>query len=616
MVSIYRNGLLLSVVLSFVLGVAADVGAGIVSHWSFDEGAGGVALDLIGGIDGTLGGTTAPNWIAGKLGGALDFDRANNQVILAGSNNSVTNLSGARSFSFWTNPRHDGSLSSNGFLGIDNVTQDNRWYIDDNNMGGAIRISGGVGTASNALSYAGNWQHIVISSDSSGSGTKVYANGQLKGSLAGAINYSSLPNTSVLKIGAALHVGTEGLGYRYLDGALDDVAVWDEALTAGQAMALYSLADTADLAYAADKAQQLFALHSTVSPHAKTFAGVTWTRATGLNTDLGKVVQVGDNYLLKLDGAGTGVIGQPDLVAHWKFDDGSGAVAADSAGTCDGTLTGITGTPTWTAGVVGPGALRFTSSDGQFVNVGNNNAVTNLTGDKSLVFWVKPSKSSAQGSNGFLGLDKDASHRWYADDNNQGADVRTYGSGGTTGTVNDVLSYDVWQQVALVDEGSGMQVYVNGLYKGTAGSSYDFSTLTDAIFRIGGARHSGLVVFLEGLMDDVGVWRRALSGPEIMALNSLALSDLNYDQGEAGQLFAHYDAGPGGGELMLDSFWRWEYTTGLNTDPGKLTMDRSNVYFLRLHADGTGLMAIPEPGTFGLLTCALVAMLPGRRRRR
>ncbi|MDY0166389.1 MAG: LamG domain-containing protein [Thermoguttaceae bacterium] len=617
MVSIYRNGLLLPIVLTFVFGLAAEAGAAIVSHWSFDEGSGSVAYDSIGGNHGTLAGATAPDWIVGKLGGALDFERAHSQVILAGSNNSVTKLSGAKTFSFWTNPLNDGSGASNGFLAIDNNTTDNRWYIDDNNLAGAIRIRG-TGTVSNVLSYSGTWQHVVISDD--GNSTKVYANGKLKGSISATINYASLPTTSVLKIGAALHVGTSGLDYRYMDGSLDDVTVWNEALSAGQAMALYSLADTADLGYAADKAQQLFAIHAGASSHVATFEGLAWTYATGLSTDpadLGKVVVSGDSYLLPLDSAGTGVIGQPGLVAHWKFDEGSGSVAADSAGDCHGALTGDAGEPSWTAGVVGSGALSFNSYDNQFVDGGSNNAVTNMKGDKSLVFWVKPSTDAARGSNGLLGLDKDASNRWYADDSNEGSDVRTYDSRSGSGQVNDVLSYNTWQQVALVDEGSGMRVYVDGQFKGIAGSSYDFSELPDdAIFRIGGARHSGAVVFLEGLMDDVGVWRRALSAPEIMALHSLALSDFNYDQGEAQRLFALYSAGPGGGELMLDSFWRWEYTTGLSTDLGKLTMYKSNVYFLRLHADGTGLMAIPEPGTFGLLACALVAMLPGRRRRR
>ena len=48
------------------------------------------------------------------------------------------------------------------------------------------------------------------------------------------------------------------------------------------------------------------------------------------------------------------------LLAHWKLDDGQGAVAADSAGDADGALEGP---PGWTAGKV-RGALSFDGDDG------------------------------------------------------------------------------------------------------------------------------------------------------------------------------------------------------------------------------------------------------------
>ena len=62
------------------------------------------------------------------------------------------------------------------------------------------------------------------------------------------------------------------------------------------------------------------------------------------------------------------VIGQPPVaapMAHWKLDDGSGSTAADTAGSNVGTLVGSP-LPAWTSGVDG-GALEFDGVSGQEV---------------------------------------------------------------------------------------------------------------------------------------------------------------------------------------------------------------------------------------------------------
>ena len=61
---------LLSFVL--VLSVASNASAELVAHWGLDEDSGTTAFDSSGnGNDGTLIG--GPQWVAGKIGGALEF---------------------------------------------------------------------------------------------------------------------------------------------------------------------------------------------------------------------------------------------------------------------------------------------------------------------------------------------------------------------------------------------------------------------------------------------------------------------------------------------------------------------------------------------------------------
>ena len=74
-----RNAILIRVWVLFLgfglaVGVAtADIYEGLVVHWTFDEGEGTTAYDESGNdLHGSLVGD--PQWVAGKINGALDFD--------------------------------------------------------------------------------------------------------------------------------------------------------------------------------------------------------------------------------------------------------------------------------------------------------------------------------------------------------------------------------------------------------------------------------------------------------------------------------------------------------------------------------------------------------------
>jgi len=59
--------------LVLVMSITGNASADLVAHWKFDETSGTTAADSSGnGLNGILGGD--PQWVAGKLGGALEFD--------------------------------------------------------------------------------------------------------------------------------------------------------------------------------------------------------------------------------------------------------------------------------------------------------------------------------------------------------------------------------------------------------------------------------------------------------------------------------------------------------------------------------------------------------------
>ena len=65
--------------LVLMLGVAGDCYADLIAHLGFDEGSGNVAHDTSGnGYDGTLNGN--PQWVAGHIGGAFEFDGIDDYV--------------------------------------------------------------------------------------------------------------------------------------------------------------------------------------------------------------------------------------------------------------------------------------------------------------------------------------------------------------------------------------------------------------------------------------------------------------------------------------------------------------------------------------------------------
>ena len=71
-----------------------------------------------------------------------------------------------------------------------------------------------------------------------------------------------------------------------------------------------------------------------------------------------------------------------DLVAHWRFDEGSGDVAYDTSGNGhDGT---INGAPNWVPGV-GGSALEFDGTDDY---VGTGESLLDNMSEFTLAFWV------------------------------------------------------------------------------------------------------------------------------------------------------------------------------------------------------------------------------------
>ena len=95
---------------------------------------------------------------------------------------------------------------------------------------------------------------------------------------------------------------------QYLDGRIDDVAVWDEALSAGEIKGLYDVGMSVDLSYTAAQFDELKQVHDAASGSVA-IGGILWTYATGLSGSAGLTGGSGSFTLLFGEAADTGLKG-------------------------------------------------------------------------------------------------------------------------------------------------------------------------------------------------------------------------------------------------------------------------------------------------------------------
>jgi len=216
---------------------------------------------------------------------------------------------------------------------------------------------------------------------------------------------------------------------------------------------------------------------------------------------------------------------QARALAHWKFDETSGSIANDSAGSHNGTLS--SSGAAFVSGGISGGALSLSKINNGFVSMGNVLGLENT--DFSIIAWVKLvagdtsdtvilSKHAAYSRNGYL-LIANKTGALLPDDKasfiegGSGVDAYTLEETPTSTTsVND----GSWHQVAAVFQLGGVRaIYVDGAPAEDAKLSQPFNQNSVA-FLIGGANFGGVPTgVFTGLIDEVQVYNYALRPPEV-----------------------------------------------------------------------------------------------------
>jgi len=203
---------------------------GLVGHWKFDEGSGTIAYDASGNDNhGML--INSPEWVDGKMGGALEFDGSSNYVD-CGNNASLSALSKLTVEAFFkpntVSPLYQQIVGKQGFLNEYRIIlyeNDIVSQIYDTTHEYSVRSSNG-----GVYAEAGVWYHAVMTYD--GANLKLYINGTLVDtlSLAITINPNYLP----------LNIGRNNSNVFYFNGQIDDLRIYNRALSPEEIQDLYN----------------------------------------------------------------------------------------------------------------------------------------------------------------------------------------------------------------------------------------------------------------------------------------------------------------------------------------------------------------------------------------
>ncbi len=251
-----RSQLLIILILAaFIILSYNNATADLIAHWSMDDGSGATVKDRIGNNDGTLEGD--PTWETnGKINGALSFDGAGDYVQTA----LLEELQTAENFSisawFKTNVTSlgephiiwVGQAPGNGW----GTEQELSMALNHPKHHDKLTLYFGSGTditgqclnmvSKEDFTDTSDWHHYIVVVENA-NGKMVEGRFYLDGKQIEHLeNGADLTTTAATEVppdrdswNTALRIGAPADAKRYFDGLIDEVGVWDHALTSEEA---------------------------------------------------------------------------------------------------------------------------------------------------------------------------------------------------------------------------------------------------------------------------------------------------------------------------------------------------------------------------------------------
>jgi len=524
---------------------------GLVAWWKLNEGSGTTTADFSGnGLTANIG---SASWVDGKFGKALNTTGGYASV----PNNSLFNTGSAVSVAAWIKTDSIGT----GYYYV--TGRSIYWGAGDYGLYfwqgyPGFNIGADVGARSATGWSTGTWHHLV--------GT--YSNPTIKYYIDGVL-VATASRSETLSNSLPFTIGAENLGVYKFPGIIDNVMIYNRALSAaevmqamnssGMSVASFSAAfgsqqaepqtlkwlpgfgyrkkvtltnttlvqktNTAimmDVAYVAghmnidysdlrfmntDWSKLSYAIKSSDGTKATVMISVPLIPA---NSTKDIYLYYGNASAITESSFGLGLPIQANesaISGWWKFDEGSGSTTADSKlGYGSGTLNNL---PLWVTGKFGNG-LNF-SGISKAVAIPNYN-FTNFT----VSAWIYPNSSTGYVFTRNCCCESILYGVYFGAANQINFAVR----GGSTISGTGFVSGQ-WYHVTAVKNGTTMTLYKNGVQvaTGTAPATLDFGNSGNTyVGNIGRQRTNGLSgnASFDGVIDEVVLLNRALSAQEVM----------------------------------------------------------------------------------------------------
>lgn len=213
---------------------ATAAGNGLVLFHKYEEASGTSATDSsLNGNTGTL--VNSPTRTTGQTGGAISFDGSNDAVTVPPSA-SLNNLS-ALTISAWMRPNNFGENSFGRIMQKENgfklyLSSSNQVVFEVPYSTTAVKRQ----SANNVVTY-GTWTHVVVTwtGSATGSTIHIYLNGsEVTSYLATTNGVGTRTDDSA----GDLNIGNNGAQDRTFNGLLDEVSIYNRALTPAEVAAL------------------------------------------------------------------------------------------------------------------------------------------------------------------------------------------------------------------------------------------------------------------------------------------------------------------------------------------------------------------------------------------
>ena len=231
---------------------SATLQNGLIGHWKFDETSGTTAYDSSGNeynaiLYGTSNGSVS--WVDGKVNGAIDLDGSNDYLAIQTLKYNQAGQIPAISISVWlkTSKSTEAYIvsfdrSENWRLSLGGMNDNKKVFFASSNNGGGTSDKYGA-----TILNDNNWHHVVVTYDKVTSKKIFYLDGSVD---ATHTVHASRP----LGKGVLTRYGTIGTTNEddtfnhssttredYFNGLLDDLRIYDRAISLSEAGILYSL---------------------------------------------------------------------------------------------------------------------------------------------------------------------------------------------------------------------------------------------------------------------------------------------------------------------------------------------------------------------------------------